>query len=80
MLPLHAAAPGALAHCRLGHCSAEPGHRRLAAHLGLDPLLDLGMRLGEGSGAMAAVPLVAMACAGVTDVPTFAEWFGPAPE
>ena len=38
------------------------------------------MRLGEGSGAMAAVPLVAMACAGVTDVPTFAEWFGPAPE
>ena len=80
VLPLHAAAPGALAHCRLGHCSAEPGHRRLAAHLGLDPLLDLGMRLGEGSGAMAAVPLVAMACAGVTDVPTFAEWFGPAPE
>jgi nicotinate-nucleotide--dimethylbenzimidazole phosphoribosyltransferase len=40
------------------------------------PLLDLGMRLGEGSGAMAAVPLVAMACAGVTEVPTFAEWFG----
>ena len=80
VLPLHAAVPGALAHCRLGHCSAEPGHRRLAAHLGLDPLLDLGMRLGEGSGAMAAVPLVAMACAGVTDVPTFAEWFGPVPE
>lgn len=34
------------------------------------------MRLGEGSGAMAAVPLVAMACAGVIDVPTFGEWFG----
>jgi len=34
------------------------------------------MRLGEGSGAMAAVPLVKMACAGVVDVPTFAEWFG----
>ena len=34
------------------------------------------MRLGEGSGAMAAVPLVAMACAGVTEVPTFGEWFG----
>lgn len=75
-LPLHAAAPGALAHCRVGHCSAEPGHRRLVQHLGQMPLLDLGMRLGEGSGAMAAVPLVAMACAGITDVPTFGEWFG----
>ncbi len=40
------------------------------------PLLDLDMRLGEGSGAMAAVPLIAMACAGITDVPTFGEWFG----
>ena len=35
-----------------------------------------GMRLGEGSGAMAAVPLVRMACAGITEVPTFGEWFG----
>ena len=34
------------------------------------------MRLGEGSGAMAAVPLVKMACAGVVDVPTFDEFFG----
>ena len=40
------------------------------------PLLDLDMRLGEGTGAMAAVPLIAMACAGITDVPTFDEWFG----
>ncbi len=75
-LPLALVAPDALAHCRLGHVSAEPGHRRLAQALGLQPLLDLGMRLGEGSGAMAAVPLVRMACAGVTDVPTFTEWFG----
>ncbi len=75
-LPLHAAAPGALDHCRVGHCSAEPGHRRLVQHLDQQPLLDLGMRLGEGSGAMAAVPLVAMACAGITHVPTFGEWFG----
>jgi nicotinate-nucleotide--dimethylbenzimidazole phosphoribosyltransferase len=76
VLPLHAAAPGALDHCIVGHCSAEPGHRRLLEHLGLRPLLDLGMRLGEGSGAMAAVPLVRMACASVVEVPTFAEWFG----
>jgi nicotinate-nucleotide--dimethylbenzimidazole phosphoribosyltransferase len=65
-----------LAHCLVGHCSAEPGHRLLLQQLGMQPLLDLDMRLGEGSGAMAAVPLVAMACAGITSVPTFGEWFG----
>jgi nicotinate-nucleotide--dimethylbenzimidazole phosphoribosyltransferase len=75
-LPLQATAPGALDHCQFGHCSAEPGHRRLLEQLGKQPLLDLEMRLGEGSGAMAAVPLVAMACAGITEVPTFGEWFG----
>jgi nicotinate-nucleotide--dimethylbenzimidazole phosphoribosyltransferase len=75
-LPLGLLSPGALDHCRVGHCSAEPGHRRLLDHLGMSPLLDLDMRLGEGSGAMAAVPLVAMACAGITQVPTFGEWFG----
>jgi nicotinate-nucleotide--dimethylbenzimidazole phosphoribosyltransferase len=75
-LPLAHCAAGALDHCQGGHCSAEPGHRRLVARLGKQPLLDLQMRLGEGSGAMAAVPLVAMACAGITDVPTFGEWFG----
>jgi nicotinate-nucleotide--dimethylbenzimidazole phosphoribosyltransferase len=75
-LPLGLIVPGALDHCRVGHCSAEPGHRRLLDHLGMSPLLDLDMRLGEGSGAMAAVPLVAMACVGITQVPTFGEWFG----
>jgi nicotinate-nucleotide--dimethylbenzimidazole phosphoribosyltransferase len=75
-LPLHALVPGALDHCLVGHCSAEPGHRRLLQQLDKQPLLDLQMRLGEGSGAMAAVPLVAMACAGITEVPTFGEWFG----
>ncbi|MFT3852841.1 MAG: nicotinate-nucleotide--dimethylbenzimidazole phosphoribosyltransferase [Ilumatobacteraceae bacterium] len=75
-LPLHLFNPQALDHCLVGHCSSEPGHRRLLERLGKHPLLDLEMRLGEGSGAMAAVPLVAMACAGITDVPTFDEWFG----
>jgi nicotinate-nucleotide--dimethylbenzimidazole phosphoribosyltransferase len=75
-LPLHVLASGALDHCQVGHCSAEPGHRSLLQVLGKRPLLDLEMRLGEGSGAMAAVPLVAMACAGITEVPTFGEWFG----
>jgi nicotinate-nucleotide--dimethylbenzimidazole phosphoribosyltransferase len=75
-LPVHVVASGALDHCQVGHCSAEPGHRSLLHVLGKRPLLDLEMRLGEGSGAMAAVPLVAMACAGITEVPTFGEWFG----
>jgi len=75
-LPLATARADALDHCLVGHCSSEPGHRRLLERLGKQPLLDLEMRLGGGSGAMAAVPLVAMACAGITDVPTFGEWFG----
>lgn len=76
VLPLHAADPSALDHCVVGHASAEPGHVRLLDHLGRRPLLDLGLRLGEGTGAAAAIPLIAMACAGVVEVPTFAEWFG----
>jgi nicotinate-nucleotide--dimethylbenzimidazole phosphoribosyltransferase len=76
VLPLVLIEPAALDHCTVGHCSAEPGHRLLLERLGKRPLLDLDMRLGEGSGAMAAVPLITMACAGITEVPTFAEWFG----
>lgn len=76
VLPLHEIDSTSLDHCTVGHCSAEPGHRKLLERLGKAPLLDLDMRLGEGSGAMAAVPLIAMACAGITEVPTFAEWFG----
>jgi nicotinate-nucleotide--dimethylbenzimidazole phosphoribosyltransferase len=74
--PLHAVAPHALDHCLVGHCSAEPGHRRLLQRLSKPPVLDLEMRLGEASGAMLAVPIVRMACAAVTDVATFEEWFG----
>jgi nicotinate-nucleotide--dimethylbenzimidazole phosphoribosyltransferase len=75
VLPLVLLAPTVLEHYAVGHCSAEPGHRRLLDRLGKRPLLDLDMRLGEGSGAMAAVPLIAMACAGITEVPTVTEWF-----
>jgi nicotinate-nucleotide--dimethylbenzimidazole phosphoribosyltransferase len=76
VLPLAMMNPAALDHCTVGHCSTEPGHRKLLERLDKRPLLDLDMRLGEGSGAMAAVPLIAMACAGVTKVPTYEEWFG----
>ena len=63
----------ALAHCRAGHRSAEPGHRRLLEELRLTPLLDLGMRLGEASGATLAVQLVRAAVACHTGMATFAE-------
>lgn len=78
MLPLHRADATAIDHCIVGHCSSEPGHRLLLDKLDKTPLLDLDMRLGEGSGAMAAVPLVRMACAGVVEVPTFDEFFAAA--
>ena len=74
VIALEAAAPGALDHCLAAHVSAEPGHRRLLEWLGKTPLLDLEMRLGEGSGALLAIPLVRAAAAAVTEVATFTEW------
>jgi nicotinate-nucleotide--dimethylbenzimidazole phosphoribosyltransferase len=70
---LHAADPRALDHCVAGHVSAEPGHHRLLAHLGMRPLLDLGMRLGEASGATLALMLLKAAAACHADMATFAE-------
>lgn len=54
--------PGLRAWLHFAHGSAEPGHRRLLTALEAEPLLDLGMRLGEGSGAATAVPLLRAAC------------------
>ncbi len=65
--------PGALDHCIAGHVSAEPGHRRLLERLGKSPLLDLGMRLGEGSGALVALPVLRAAVAAHNGMATFAE-------
>lgn len=56
-----------------GHRGAEPGHRHLLETLQAEPLLDLGMRLGEGSGAALAVPLVRLACQLHNGMATFAE-------
>jgi nicotinate-nucleotide--dimethylbenzimidazole phosphoribosyltransferase len=61
----------ALDHCMAGHCSAEPAHRRLLARLGKEPLLDLGMRLGEGSGAALAAGIVKAAVNLHNDMATF---------
>ncbi len=74
---LHAIDPTIVANVRAAHVSAEPGHLLLLQRLGLAPVLSLDLRLGEASGAVAAVPLLQMACKLVTDVPTFSEWFGP---
>ncbi len=71
--PLAAAAPGIVAHCLAGHRSAEPGHHRLLDRLGLDPLLALDMRLGEGSGAAVAVAVIRSALAAHDGMATFAE-------
>ena len=60
-------------HCLAGHCSAEPGHRRLLDRLGLSPLLMLDMRLGEGSGAAVAAQIVRAALAAHDEMATFAE-------
>lgn len=61
---LECAATGALDHCLAAHVSAEPGHHLLLEKLGKQPLLNLGMRLGEASGAALAIPIVraAVAC------------------
>ena len=64
---------GGLDHTTLAHLSAEAGHRALALALRLSPLLDFGMRLGEGSAAALAVPLLRAALACHTGMATFAE-------
>lgn len=59
------------AHCVFSHCSAETGHRKLLEHLQAQPLLDLGLRLGEGSGAALAWPLVESAARLMTQMASF---------
>ena len=68
---LHALDPGLLDHCVAGHVSAEGAHREVLERLGLPPLLDLGMRLGEGSGAAMAMGIVRAAVACHTGMATF---------
>lgn len=71
--PLVAMQPQFTAHCIAAHCSVEIGHRILLERFKLQPLLDLGLRLGEGSGAALAVPLVRAALATHNEMATFAE-------
>jgi nicotinate-nucleotide--dimethylbenzimidazole phosphoribosyltransferase len=63
-----ALAPGTAAHVIAGHRSVEPASGAALAHLGLEPVLDLDLRLGEGTGACLAVPLVQAACRALQDM------------
>jgi nicotinate-nucleotide--dimethylbenzimidazole phosphoribosyltransferase len=71
--PLARLRPDALDHTLAAHVSAEAGHRALLQELGLKPLLDLDMRLGEASGAALAIPILRAALACHTGMATFTE-------
>ncbi len=69
----HALCPAAADYMISGHAGAEPGHQAMLEHLGKQPLLDLGLRLGEGSGAVLALPLLNSATAVLREMYTLQE-------
>ncbi len=66
-------APGARQWWRAGHRSTEPAHKLVLEKLNLEPIVDLSMRLGEGTGAAVALPVVRAAVAALTSMATFGE-------
>lgn len=70
---LHASNPAALDHCMIGHVSGEPAHAKALEHLGKKPILDLGMKLGEGTGAALAVGVVRAAAQCHSGMATFSQ-------
>ena len=70
---LHAYDESSLDHCLFAHLSHEPGHKRALSAMGKDPLLDLNMRLGEGTGAALAAGIVRAAAKCHTGMATFEE-------
>lgn len=77
---LHALDPSALDHCLAGHVSAEPAHARALEKIGKEPLLSLGMRLGEGTGAALAAGIVKSAALCHSGMATFAQAGVSSPE
>lgn len=67
----YALAPTVREYLFAGHCSEEPGHRHLLGYIGIQPILDLGMRLGEGTGAVLAMPVIESACHLFSEMATF---------
>jgi nicotinate-nucleotide--dimethylbenzimidazole phosphoribosyltransferase len=72
VLVAHALQPLVLQRCVFAHRSGERGHSLMLHHLGAQPLLDVGMRLGEGSGAALAWPLLQSACLVLAEMASFA--------
>jgi nicotinate-nucleotide--dimethylbenzimidazole phosphoribosyltransferase len=67
----HAICPGVSDYLFAGHCSEEPGHRFLLRRLAVAPILNLGMRLGEGTGAVLAMPVIESSVRLMTEMATF---------
>jgi len=63
--------PNILQYCIFTHCSGEAGHRQLLAHFGANPLMDAGLRLGEGTGAALAYPMVLAAVNFLNEMASF---------
>jgi nicotinate-nucleotide--dimethylbenzimidazole phosphoribosyltransferase len=63
--------PSILTNCLFAHCSDETGHKKMLDHLNVQPLLSLGMRLGEGTGAALAIPLVQSAALFLNEMASF---------
>ena len=70
-LVAHTLCPAVKEYMVAGHCSEEQGHRSMLAHLGLEPILDLGMRLGEGTGGALAMSVIEGALRVFKEVLTF---------
>ena len=71
VLVAQALQPHVVQRCVAAHVSAEPGHALLLKHIGLDALLQLDLRLGEGSGAALAWPLLESACLVMREMASF---------
>ena len=71
LLVAHALNPAVLDYCVFAHASDETGHRRMLEHLNAAPLLQLGLRLGEGTGAALALPLLSAAVAFINEMASF---------
>jgi nicotinate-nucleotide--dimethylbenzimidazole phosphoribosyltransferase len=71
LLVAHRLQPAVLDYCVFAHRSEEAGHRGQLNHLNVEPLLDLGLRLGEGTGAALAYPLLKAACAMLDEMASF---------
>jgi nicotinate-nucleotide--dimethylbenzimidazole phosphoribosyltransferase len=72
-LVAHAICPDVVDYLFAGHCSEEPGHKLMLSYLGLHPILDLGMRLGEGTGAALAMGIMEGSVRIIQDMLTFDE-------